>query len=100
VPSLILDPPSLSLVQEIFHKLLPSETVRAFGSRVCGKPKQFSDLDLCMMNQVPIDENILNDLRTQLSESSLPIKVDVVEWSTLSPTFQSIIAQTSIPFPY
>ena len=42
----------------------------------------------------PIAPNVLSNLRYALAESDLSISVDVVEWSTLSPSFRRVIERT------
>lgn len=84
----------LEIVQNILAKHIPSVRVVAFGSRVHGKNlKPFSDLDLCLMTKKPIDIHLLGTLKHDFSESDLPIKVDVVDWSAVDPKFQEIISQ-------
>ncbi|CAG8821255.1 1131_t:CDS:2 [Gigaspora margarita] len=48
----------------------------AYGSRVKGTARKFSDLDLCYQENIP--ENILSHLREDFEESNLPFKVDLV----------------------
>ena len=65
--------------------------VRAFGSRVTGKVKPFSDLDLAVMGSEPLPASILADLKDAFSESDLPFKVDIVDWAETQDNFRSII---------
>lgn len=58
----------------------------AFGSRVKGTHKQFSDLDLCY-KQAILDVDISN-LLDAFEQSNLPFKVDVVSWDRCSSEFQ------------
>jgi predicted nucleotidyltransferase len=43
-----------------------------FGSRVQGTAKPFSDLDLAVMGDVPLDFRQLADLKDAFAESDLP----------------------------
>ena len=62
----------------------------AYGSRVKGKYRKFSDLDLCIMEAISEDE--LESLREDLEESDLAIKVDVKRWSIdMDKDFQALI---------
>ncbi len=79
------------VVKDILKKHLPNETIYAFGSRVCGKIKPFSDLDIAIMNNKPIDYAVFVALKNAFKESDLPIKVDLVEWTNTSDSFKKII---------
>ncbi|HQY22803.1 MAG TPA: nucleotidyltransferase domain-containing protein, partial [Gammaproteobacteria bacterium] len=50
-----------------------------------------SDLDLCIMGTQPLSLQQLGDLREDFSESDLPFRVDIVEWTTITPEFKKII---------
>ena len=55
--------------------------------------KKFSDLDLCIKADKPLGLNLMSALAEDFSESDLPWKVDVVDWSTTNPDFRKIIDQ-------
>lgn len=40
--------------------------------------------------------HVLERLRLPFSESSLPMRVDIVEWAILNETFRAIVASTSV----
>jgi len=90
-----LRPDQLRRVQAILRSHIPDREVRAFGSRVTGAHKQTSDLDLCIMGARRLLPSVLERLRLAFSDSTLPIRVDIVEWAALSPTFRSIVAAHS-----
>jgi predicted nucleotidyltransferase len=91
-----ISPEDLQIVQSILDTFLPHDEVWAFGSRVTGKARQFSDLDLAIISQKPLDFDNYAALKEALSESSLPFKVDVVDWATISDEFKEIIKQNFI----
>jgi predicted nucleotidyltransferase len=86
----------LAIVQQILRQLVPSCEVWAFGSRVKGAAKAFSDLDLVIMSQQPLSLALMASLHDAFSESDLPWKVDIVDWSTTSPEFRSVIDQQKV----
>ena len=86
-----IGPDDLTIVLAILEGHVPGREVRAFGSRVAGKAKAFSDLDLAVMGEVPISASVLADLHDAFRESDLPFKVDVVDWAATKDTFRSII---------
>lgn len=81
----------LAEVKSIFQHHLPNTPVKAFGSRVTGRAKPFSDLDLVVMGDKPISQHKLNDIKLALSESDLPIRVDVVDWHAIDDEFRAVI---------
>lgn len=83
-------------MQQILRQLVPSCEVWAFGSRVKGTAKPFSDLDLVIMSQQPLSLALMASLHEAFSESDLPWKVDVVDCSTTSPEFRAVIEQQKI----
>lgn len=97
MPSTIkLRPDDLQLVRAILHAHTPGREVRAFGSRVVGKPKPASDLDLCIMGDDRLPPAVMERLRSAFSESPLPMKVDLVEWAGLKDGFRRIVDDTGI----
>lgn len=82
----------LVLVQTILQKHLPNHVVWAFGSRVHGRHlKPFSDLDLVIRTKQPLDLERYCELKEAFSESDLPFKVDIVDWTSLSENFKNIV---------
>lgn len=86
----------LAIVQQILRQLLPSCEVWAFGSRVKGAAKPFSDLDLVVMSQQPMSLTLVASLHEAFSQSDLPWKVDIVDWSTTSADFKAVIDQQKV----
>ncbi|MCE5319391.1 MAG: nucleotidyltransferase domain-containing protein [Parachlamydia sp.] len=68
----------------------------AFGSRVKGTNKTFSDLDICSMDDIP--ELTKFYLKEAFEDSNLPFKVDILEWNKISKDFQNIIKQDLTKF--
>jgi len=67
----------------------------AYGSRVKGTAKKYSDLDLCYQEEIPW--NILSNIWGDLEESDLPFKVDLVNWKHMSSDFQELIKKDLTP---
>lgn len=83
----------LQLVISILKTHLPGYEVRAFGSRVNGKSKPYSDLDLVVIGNKKIDLKILFQTEEAFEESILPFRVDLLDWNAISESFQKIIEQ-------
>lgn len=89
----MINPGQLKIVKSILSKYVPHVEVRAFGSRVNGTAKKHSDLDLAIMTSEPLPIQVMADIKHAFSESDLPFKVDVLDWSATGKNFQKIISQ-------
>jgi len=69
-------------------------TFYAFGSRVKGTEKRFSELDLCFME--PIPGNVQAHIDEDFEESDLPFKVDIMNWNLIAPDFKKLIKKDLI----
>jgi predicted nucleotidyltransferase len=49
----------------------------AYGSRVKGTARKFSDLDLCFQEEIP--REIIYQIKDELEESDLPFFVELVD---------------------
>lgn len=79
-----LAPQHLSWVKEILQQQVPDCEVWVFGSRVNGKARQFSDLDLLLQGSVKLNWRVIERLKDAFSASDLPMIVDVVDAYTVS----------------
>ena len=82
----------LEQVREIVRQHVQGGEVFAFCSRVSGKAKKFSDLDLMIKADGSLPWRTLAELRESFEASDLPITVDVVDWGTCTAQFRSIVA--------
>ena len=82
-----IDSEDFTILQNLLNKF--NYTFYAYGSRVKGTHRKFSDLDLCIME--PISDLELFYLKEAFTESDLPFKVDVRRWIDMSKDFQTII---------
>lgn len=94
--TLSLEPHYIKLVKEITGKHLPGQEVLVFGSRTTGLHKPHSDLDLCVKGSEPMSLKQLADVREAFTESDLPMRVDIVDWATITPDFKLIIQKTAL----
>lgn len=82
-----MEPRHLNIVMNILSKY-PYQFY-AFGSRVTGNPRRFSDLDLCYKE--PIPGNIIVHIEEDFENSNLPFTVDLVSWDRCSDDFKKRI---------
>jgi len=83
--------PHLALIQTILKKYLPDCEVRAFGSRVQGKERKYSDLDLVVLGKGKIERHRLVLLKEAFEESSLPFRLDILDFHRMTPEFKKAI---------
>ena len=93
-----LPPEQLERVRAIVRAHLPAgqSAVFAFGSRVSGRAKKFSDLDLMIQAHAALPWKTLEALRESFEDSDLPIAVDVVDWSHCTERFRGIVAPSLV----
>lgn len=91
-----IEPSDLETVKAILSRYIPEYEVWIFGSRVNGTAKKFSDLDLAVITDSPLNLDTLIDLKAAFSDSDLPFKVDIVDWATTSENFKNIINKQHI----
>jgi predicted nucleotidyltransferase len=89
---IVLETEYLNQVRSILREWVPNCEVWAFGSRVHQRGlKPFSDLDLVLLIEPPLDEAYCSRIKEAFSESDLPIRVDVVDWSQLTDSLRAMI---------
>jgi len=88
-----LQPDHLALIQTILAQHVPHAEVRAFGSRITGTARDYSDLDLVVVGREKIDRKILHRLEEAFVESDLPFRVDVLDWHRISDSFRQVIGE-------
>ncbi|MDE0065667.1 MAG: nucleotidyltransferase domain-containing protein [Acidimicrobiaceae bacterium] len=76
-------------IEELLSRHLPGVEVWAYGSRVKGESHDTSDLDLVLRGPglQEISAERIFDLKDALTESNIPILVEVFDWSTLPDSF-------------
>lgn len=92
-----LTPSQRKSVIAILKKFVPDCEVRAFGSRVQGTHKKYSDLDLALISDKSIPIRTMALLKEAFSESDLPFKVDLVDWAMISEEFRKVIEEKGSP---
>ena len=93
MPTIDLPAAALTTVIGILARHVPDREIRVIGSRAGGRSKPFSDLDLVVMGDKPLDLRTLGQLREAFDESNLPFAVDIVEWASASDAFRRIISE-------
>ena len=61
----------------------------AYGSRVKGTARKYSDLDLCFQKNIPSYKVV--EIEEELENSDLPFVVELINWKHMRPAFQKVI---------
>lgn len=96
IQNLDLNQRDLNVVTRILTRYVPGYTVWAFGSRVTGTAKPYSDLDIVVLTDKPLSLERMATIKDAFDESDLPIRVDVVDWAATSDSFREIIRQNYV----
>lgn len=86
----------LETVIKIIRQYIPNQRVCLFGSRTKEIAKPFSDIDLAIMSENKIPLSKVAELQNAFSESDLPYRVDVVDWSVVSQEFKTAIQKDMV----
>ena len=89
----IIEKKHLEILKNILKKY--SYNFYAYGSRVTGENRKYSDLDLCYREEIPT--KIISDIREALEESDIPFRVDLVYWNDMPEGFQKLIEKNLTP---
>ncbi len=96
MPGIDVTPDHWEIVRGILSAQVPQWPVWAFGSRATGSAKPYSDLDIAIITTQPIGLQRIAELAEAFSESDLPWKVDIVDWSATSERFRRIIERDRV----
>lgn len=90
-----LRPEWLEIVRNLLAAHLPDAEVWAYGSRVQGTSHEGSDLDLVARNPNDLSkpQHDIYSLQEALSQSNLPILVDVLDWACAPESFRDEIVR-------
>lgn len=83
----------LDMVRKILKNHAGSCEVWAYGSRVNGDARKYSDLDLVIKTDQRLEQRVLSGLKDAFESSDLPFRVDVLDWSRISDEFKKRILE-------
>ncbi len=95
-PPIEIDPRDWVDVVRILHEQVPDTEVWAFGSRAKRNAKPYSDLDLALITRQPLSLDQLATIADAFATSDLPIRVDLVDWASISQSFRKLIEQDRV----
>lgn len=83
-------------VNLILKAHVPDCAVWAFGSRVSGTHKPWSDLDIAILTAEPLPVSTRAALENAFTDSDLPFKVDIVDWAQTGEPFRQLIQRKKV----
>lgn len=86
----------ISKILKCIHLHMPYVKIFAFGSRVQGNSRKYSDFDMALDAGHPIDLSQLAKIKHCLSESDIPIRVDLIDYRSVSKDFKTLIDKQKI----
>ena len=81
-------------IVKILKKYVPNAKYFVFGSRSKGNYSQYSDIDIAMdFNGIAAPIEILDKIRLEFNNSTLPIEVDIVDLNSIDENFKNMIKE-------
>ena len=86
----MIDKKYLEIIKKILQKSISNKSYKVFifGSRVMGKNRKFSDIDLGILGTKPLSAKEFITIKDKFDESDLPYRVDLVDFSNVSERFK------------
>ena len=80
----------IDIVKQIVLKHIPKDNfaVFLFGSRAVGNDKPLSDIDIGILGSEPLPTIIKVDLESDLEESIVPYKIDLIDFYQVDKDFK------------
>ena len=82
-----IKPADKKIFFSLLGQYLPHTAIRAYGSRVTGHARPWSDLDIVVYSS-PEQKQSVSLLKEALDESNLSFRVDLLEWDSLPENFK------------
>lgn len=83
----------LEIIKQILSKYVPNAEIRVFGSRYKHTNKEFSDIDIAIVDKQKIDIKTYAYMKEEFEESNLKYRVDIIDWNNISDEFKKIIEE-------
>lgn len=90
-----IDSSANAIIKKLLQQYLPNTEIWAYGSRVNGTAKTYSDLDLVAFARAEQSTAIF-ELKEAFEESNLPFRVDLFRWDEIPEQFQHNIKKNKV----
>ena len=88
------------IINILQKNLTPEVDVYAFGSRVKGTARPYSDLDIVLIAKEATPLLLLERLKYDFEESDIPFRVDISDWHRISDSFKHCIEDELVPISF
>lgn len=94
----MLDDNCRKLIKDIVYKHLPSHSYQVFlfGSRATKTNRKWSDADVGILGQQKVPFEKLAEIQSELSDSNIPYRIDIVDFKSVTPEFAKIALSSII----
>ncbi len=83
----------------VLRKLSPAGAqVYLFGSYATGRALPSSDVDVALLSSTPLPAGLLAEVREDLENSLVPLRVDLVDLSETDESFRARVLREGIPW--
>ena len=91
-----IDENSKQKIIAVISALIPEATIYLFGSRARGTQSQWSDIDIALDAGKKLSRYDIGELVSMFEASSMPYRVEIVDFHAVSPDMQKSIADEGI----
>lgn len=94
----MVDPKTREFIRTTIRTYLPDLGCRVFifGSRAFDHHHPYSDIDIGIKGDRPIEREAIMKIQESFDESSLPMRIDIVDFSRVSPDFSRIAGRSIV----
>jgi len=90
-----LAPEYIEFIKKIVNENLKHYKLYMFGSRVTGRAKKYSDVDIAILSD-ELTSDIKAKIEFEFENSTLPYEVDVIDLNSITERFKNLIKDTLI----
>lgn len=83
----------IEFISKTIKKHISDCEIRVFGSRIKGKARRYSDIDIAIITNGKIEWSILGKIGDEFAESEIPYRIDIIDWNAIDESFRKIIEE-------
>lgn len=87
-------PAEKQFVIKTILSFVPDAKIIAYGSRIRGDARRYSDLDIAIESDKEIPLGVLAEMEAEFADSDLPYKIDLVPSNQMNRNFRKKISQS------
>lgn len=86
-----------TFIIQTIKNFFPKAEIIVFGSRITGKHKKYSDVDICIKADKALDLSKWSQMEEVFAESALTVLVDISDYHLLTEDFRKHVLNTGVP---